>query len=72
MSGKQKVVQNYNLKYENFLWKVIYVSNIWGKLYILEGITRRLKTGSVCCHSVQNIVFRFAVQKHKRLGYTKL
>jgi len=30
-----------------------------------EEIKSRLKSGNACCHSVQNVVFEFAIQKYK-------
>ena len=68
MSQGMNARQNHNIKTDNKSSKRVEQFKYLGTTNqnsIQEEITSRFKSGNAFYHSVQNIVFQFAIQKHK-------
>ena len=70
MSQDQNAGQSHNIKIDNSSIERVKQFKYLGATLtyqnsIQEKIKSRLKSGNACYHSVQNIIFQFAIQKYK-------
>jgi len=68
MSRDQNARRSHSIKKDNSSFKMVEEFKCMGitlthQNYIQEEIKSRLKSGNACYHSVQNLVFQFAIQK---------
>jgi hypothetical protein len=68
-SRDQNAGRSHNIKIENSSFeKFKYLrTNLKNQNSIQEGIKSRLKTGNVCCHSVQNLLSSSLLSKNKNI-----